>query len=78
MPKRRLVRRERSRVPEYKVLGCPLTKSHALWCHGFCVPKEGIGLCGRIAPHTVQGRTQLAILKHKLRQRSTQSEFDRI
>jgi hypothetical protein len=72
MAKRRVVKREKRGVPEYTVLGCPLTKSHALWCHGLCVPEDGIGLCGRIAPHTVTGRTQMAILKHKIRQREAQ------
>lgn len=72
MAKRRTVRRERTRVPEYTVLGCPLTKSHALWCHGLCVPKEGIGVCGRIAPHTVAGKTQMAILKYKIKEREAQ------
>ncbi len=72
MAKRRIVRRNRGGVPEYTVLGCPLTKSRALWCHGLCVPEDGIGICGRIAPHTVQGRTQLAILKYKINQRQAQ------
>jgi hypothetical protein len=74
MAKRRTVKRERNRVLEYTVLGCPLTKSHSLWCHGFCVPKEGIGLCGRIAPHTVQGRTQMAIMKHKIKTQAAKTE----
>jgi hypothetical protein len=69
MAKHRVVKRERTRVPEYTVLGCPLTKSNTLWCHGLCVPEKGIGLCGRIAPHRVIGRTQVAIMKHKTRQR---------
>jgi len=68
MATRRLVKRERKRVPEYTCLGCPLTKSHSLWCHGLCVPKEGIGECGRVAPHSVTGRTQQAILRYKLAQ----------
>ena len=68
MSKARLVKRERTRVPEYTCLGCPLTKSHSLWCHRLCVPKEGIGYCGRVAPHGVTSRTQVAILKHKIKQ----------
>ena len=78
MSKRRVVRRGRSRVPEYRVLGCPLTKSHALWCHGLCAPKDGIGVCGRIAPHTVQGRTQMAILKYKIREQRDQRTSGKI
>jgi len=74
MAKRRLVKRERTRVPEYTVLGCPLTKSHSLWCHGLCVPKNGIGLCGRVAPHTVTGKTQVAILKYKIKQQEAQRD----
>lgn len=66
MAKRRLVRRTRSRIPEYTCLGCPMTKSHSLWCHGLCVPEDGIGLCGRVAPHAVNGRTAEAILKFKI------------
>ena len=66
MAKRRVVKREKRGIPEYTVLGCPLTKSHSLWCHGLCVPKEGIGFCGRVAPHAVMGRTGAAILKYKL------------
>lgn len=73
MAKRRTVKRERKSVPEYTVRGCPLTKSHSLWCHGFCVPEDGIGLCGRVAPHTVQGRTQMAIMKHKLKDQATRA-----
>ena len=67
MAKKRLVKR-RSKVPEYTVRGCPLTKSHALWCHGLCTPENGVGECGRIAWHTVQGRTQMAILKYKIKE----------
>lgn len=78
MAKRRIVKRDRRGVPEYTVLGCPLTKSHALWCHGLCVPKDGIGVCGRIAPHTVQGRTQMAILKYKVRKAKEARESAKI
>lgn len=68
MANRRLVKRTRTRVPEYTCLGCPLTKSHSLWCHRLCVPKEGIGYCGRVAPHAVVGRTAEAILRFKIAQ----------
>jgi len=68
MSSRRLIKRNRTRVPEYTCLGCPLTKSHSLWCHRLCVPKEGIGTCGRVAPHAVVGRTAEAILKFKITQ----------
>jgi hypothetical protein len=32
------------------------------------VPKQGIGVCGRVAPHAVVGRTAEAILKYKILQ----------
>ena len=77
MAKRRTVKRSRG-VPEYTVLGCPLTKSHSLWCHALCTPKNGIGKCGRVAPHTVTGRTQLAILKHKIKQNAAQRDSGKL
>ncbi len=70
MPMRRVIKRGRTRVPEYTCLGCPLTRSRSLWCHRMCVPVEGLGLCGRVAPHAVPGRTQEAILRFKLQQTS--------
>jgi len=74
MSTRRTVKRTRTRVPEYTCLGCPLTKSQSLWCHRLCVPKDGIGTCGRVAPHAVVGRTAEAILKYKIRQGSVQAQ----
>ena len=66
MATRRVVKRNKKRIPEYTVLGCPRTKSHSLWCHAFCTPKDGIGECGRIAPHALIGSTGEAILKFKI------------
>lgn len=66
MATRRLVKRTRTRVPEYTCLGCPLTKNQSLWCHRLCVPKKGIGFCGRVAPHAVVGRTARAIRNYKI------------
>lgn len=67
MATRRVIRRVQRRVPEYTTRGCPLTKSRTAWCHGVCSPVEGLGVCGRIAPHALLGRTQKAILRHRLR-----------
>jgi len=78
MVKRKVVTRRRARVPDYTVRGCPLTKSKSLWCHALCVPKDGIGVCGRIAPHTVQGRTQMAILKYKIKAREAHRDYGKI
>jgi hypothetical protein len=35
------------------------------WCRGLCTPVDGHGLCGRIAPHAMIGRTQAAIAAYK-------------
>ena len=48
--------------------GCPLTKNRTPWCFSICTPADGHGDCGRIAPQTLLGRTQLAILHHAARQ----------
>ncbi len=40
-------------------------------CRGLCEPIEGIGTCGRLAPHAMMGRTQKAIRNHKLTQLRT-------
>jgi len=41
--------------------GCPLTKSRTNWCYRMCPTVDGLGLCGRVAPHALRGRTDLAI-----------------
>ncbi len=66
MAMRRVVRRVRTRVPDYTFLGCPLTKSRTAWCHRVCTPVQGRGACGRVAPHALVGRTQEAILRHRI------------
>jgi len=38
------------------------------------VPKEGIGFCGRVAPHAVVGKTAKAILKFKINQAKVQEQ----
>ena len=57
---------------EYTYLGCPLTRNRSAWCFRICVPdREGHGHCGRVAPHGLKGRTQLAIEGHGRKQRLT-------
>ena len=55
-----------SKLPEYRTLGCVATKNRSLWCNQLCKPEgENVhGLCGRLAPHSVKGRTQKAIASH--------------
>ncbi len=65
---------ERRRSFELKEWGCPRTKSRSNWCHAHCVPHEGLGDCGRLAPHAMLGRTQLAILAHRRRAETPEVE----
>jgi len=38
----------------------------ASWCRNLCVPIEGHGLCGRLAPHAMgKDRTQVAIARYQ-------------
>ncbi len=51
---------------EYTYLGCPLTRNRSAWCYRICGPDdEGLGRCGRIAPHGLRSRTQESIEGHK-------------
>ena len=47
--------------------GCPKTRNRSCWCYALCTPKAGLGYCGRPAAHALLGRTQQAILAHKLK-----------
>jgi hypothetical protein len=47
-----------------KEWGCPLTKNRSNWCYQICVPRNGCGECGRVAPHNMLGRTRMAILRY--------------
>jgi hypothetical protein len=58
----------RKKLPSYVGRGCVNTKNDSKWCNQFCVPQaDGMGDCGRIAPHALKGRTQMAILEHNHR-----------
>ncbi|MHC4208217.1 MAG: hypothetical protein ACYTE6_15590 [Planctomycetota bacterium] len=47
-----------------KRIGCPLTKHRSAWCYRLCAPMDGLGVCGRVAPHALRGRTDMAIEKY--------------
>jgi hypothetical protein len=52
--------------------GCPLTHNHTPWCFNLCEPDTGgDGYCGRAAPHSIKGRTQLAIEVYNRTKRSS-------
>ena len=55
----------RVRLREYTVLRCPCNGHQVGWCRGLCQPVAGRGLCGRLAPHAMIGRTQAAIAHYK-------------
>ena len=55
-------------VREYTYLGCSMTRNRSPWCYRSCQPDaKGHGVCGRLAPHSLKGRTQQAIEGHKKR-----------
>ena len=46
----------------HTVVRCPLNGHQVGACRGLCEPSaDGDGLCGRLAPHGLVGRTQVAI-----------------
>jgi hypothetical protein len=57
--------RDYDEIPFRREWGCPYTKNRTPWCFGLCIPNDGIGACGRIAPHSLIGRTERAIMRYK-------------
>jgi hypothetical protein len=51
----------------YTVVRCPKAGHQVGWCRGLCEPIGNRGLCGRVAPHSLQGRTQQAIAAYQAR-----------
>jgi len=67
----RKVRRGKARTRRLARLalrGCPWVRNRATWCMGLCKPVDGFGTCGRLAPHGLRGRTQLAIARLKAKE----------
>ncbi len=60
-------------IPWRREWGCPMTKNRSSWCFGMCVPQDGKGDCGRIAPHSLIGRTERAIIRYRARKAEEQS-----
>lgn len=50
-------------LPTYRTLTCPYNGRQVSFCRGLCAPVAGVGACGRLAPHAMLGRTQLAIAR---------------
>jgi hypothetical protein len=64
--------RPREERPEFTtrrsrtVVRCTLNGHQVGACRGLCEPSlEGNGLCGRLAPHSLIGRTQAAIARQR-------------
>ena len=57
-------------IPLQTFLGCPLTRNRTPWCFRLCKPDfRGCGRCGRVAPHSLRGRTENAITGYLARLR---------
>ena len=58
------------KLPEYRTLGCAsYERGHRVtWCRFLCTPIGNKGACGRLAPHSIVGRTQAAIAAYKAAQ----------
>ena len=51
----------RKELQPFRVIRCPANGLQVSWCRGLCQPMDGIGMCGRRAPHALIDRTQRAI-----------------
>jgi hypothetical protein len=70
--KRGKIVRGRSAAPNYT--WCTRSMNRTSLCFRLCRPVAGKGECGRIAGHALLGRTQLAILESRRRQRAAASD----
>jgi hypothetical protein len=68
--KRGKVVRKQSANPNYT--WCSRTANRTSLCFRLCQPTKGMGECGRVAGHAQLGRTQLAILAQRRRDRVKQ------
>lgn len=59
------VKKRVNRIPAFVFHGCVVTRHRSKSCRAFCIPINGVGACGRIAPHAMKSRIQLAIAAHK-------------
>jgi len=65
--------RRRTSIKErpFSTLSCPLNGHQVSGCRQLCVPIAEHGVCGRLAPHAMKGRTQLAIAAYNARSRGS-------
>ncbi|MCP4603673.1 MAG: hypothetical protein GY847_24675 [Proteobacteria bacterium] len=59
-------RNSRDKVPQFTVRKCRAGGRHQVgWCFMMCKPVDGLGLCGRIAPHGIKGRVLEAMERYE-------------
>ena len=63
-------RTRKKKLPEYRHLGCPMTRGFLLWCYGTCKPRKGMGACGRLYPWQFKSTIQKAIAREKARKKA--------
>ena len=59
------LRKRINRIPAFTFHGCVVTKHRSKSCRALCRPINGIGACGRIAPHSMLSRIQASIAAYK-------------
>ena len=68
-PKNQRKKRRRP-LPPLRHIMCPMNGHQVSWCMMLCTPHDGHGHCGRLAPHNMKGKTQIAIAKFKERRKA--------
>ena len=69
-----VTKRKRRGLRAYTVVRCPMNGQQVGGCRGLCEPVDQRGLCGRVAPHGIQGRTQLAIAAQRARRKAASGD----
>ncbi|MEJ2189283.1 MAG: hypothetical protein P8Y93_07655 [Acidobacteriota bacterium] len=67
--------RRKTRLRAYTIIECPHNGHQVSWCRGLCEPIDGQGDCGRLAPHSLTGRTQAAIAAYVARSAEGRKEL---
>jgi hypothetical protein len=61
--------RRRGRLREFTTRSCPFNGHQVSGCLRLCQPIGDSGVCGRVAPHAMIGRTQAAIARCEARRK---------
>ncbi len=61
-------------IQAYTVLPCRAGGRHMVgWCFRMCEPVDGVGLCGRTAPHAIKGHVIQAMERYYEKKREEES-----